>query len=176
MNFIFVFDFLALFRLMIGILATCILVKGIFWTQKPNGWLPKRNPRNQVNLLTRAEVFQFESLHLSYLIFDGSTVLLDHLFEPQSRLYFALLTSAIMDVIVLLIVPSLVLYRSKTNYPVLWAGRKMTVKKSDFAIISGSIEPRRDISIVKTKTNRRKRVMNETSHLETIEEFPNIEM
>ena len=115
MNFRFVFDFFALFRLMIGILAACILVKGIFWTQKPNGWLPKRNPRNQVNLLTRAEVFQFESLHLYYLIFEGSTFLLDHLFDPQSHLYFALITSAIMDVIVLLIFPSLVLYRSNTS-------------------------------------------------------------
>ena len=176
MNFIFVFDFLALFRLMIGILATCILVKGIFWTQKPNGWLPKRNPRNQVNLLTRAEVFQFESLHLSYLIFDGSTVLLDHLFEPQSRLFFTLLTSAIFDFIVLLLLPSLVLYRSKTNYPVLWAGRKTAVKKSDFAMISDSIEPRRDIQIVKTKPKRKNRVLYESRQLQTIEELPNVEI
>ena len=161
---------------MIGILAACILVRGIFWTQKPNGWIPKKNPRNQVNLLTRAEVFQFESLHLYYLIFDGLTVLLDHLFEPHSRLFFTLLTSAIFDLIVLLLFPSLVLYRSRTNYPVLWAGKKMAVKKSDFAIISGSVEPRRDIAIVKTKPKRKKRVFHETRHLETIEELPNIEI
>jgi hypothetical protein len=166
----------ALSRLMIGILAACILAKGIFWIQKPNVWLPKRNPRNQVNLLTRAETFQFLSLHLYYLIFEGSTVLLDHLFDPQSRLYFALLTSAIMDVIVLILLPSLVLHRSRTNYPLLWAGRKMAVKQSDFAIISGSVEPRRDITIVKTKPKRKKRVFHETRHLETIEELPNIEM
>jgi hypothetical protein len=161
---------------MIGILAACILMKGIFWTQKPNGWIPKRNPRNQVNLLTRAEVFQFESLHLYYLILDGCTVLLDHLFEPPSRFFFTVLTSAIFDLIVLLLFPSLVLYRSRTNYPLLWAGRKTQVKNSDFAMISDSIEPRRDIFIVKTKPKRKHRVLYASCQLQTIEELPNVEI
>jgi hypothetical protein len=161
---------------MIGILAACILVRGMFWTQKPNGWIPKRNPRNQVNLLTREEVFQFESLHLYYLILDGCTFFLDHLFEPPSCLFFTLLTSAIFDLIVILLFPSFVLYRSRTNYPVLWAARKTQVKNSDFAMISDSIEPRRDIFIVKTKPKRKNRILPGASQMETIEELPNVEI
>ena len=40
----------------------------------------------------------------------------------------------------------------------------MVVKKSDLAMISNSIEPRRDIQIVKT------------NQVQTIEELPNVEI
>ena len=167
---------MSIFRLMIGILAACLLVKGIFWTQKPNGWIPKRNTRTQVNLLTRTEIFQLESVYLYYLIFEGSTVLFDHLFNAESRLYFSLFTSITIDSIVLFILPTLILYRSKYNNLFLWEGRKLEVKKSDFLIISGSIEPRRDLIITKSKPKRIKRIRYGAVRMETIQELPYIEV
>ena len=47
---------------------------------------------------------------------------------------------------------------------------------SDFLIISGSIEPRRDLSLAKSKPKRRKRMRYETVRMETIAELPNVEV
>ena len=161
---------------MIGILAACLLVKGIFWSQKTSGWVPKKNPRIQFNLLTRAEVFKLESVYLFYLIFEGSTVLFDHLFDPKSRLYFTLLTSVIFDILILLIIPTVIMYRSMANYACLWSGRKLGLKKSEFIIIRGPIEPRRYITSTIPKAKRRKKIRQEAFRLETIEELPNVDV
>ena len=151
-----------------------MLFQSIIWSQKPRGWVQRKSPKLQNNLLTITEVFKLETVHLCYLIFEGSTVLFDHLFEPKTRLYFALFTSITFDTFILLIIPTIILYRSKYNYIILWAARKIEVKKTKFSIISSTIEPRRDFSRTRTKAKRRKRIRNIDCRLETIEELPNI--
>ena len=154
-------------RLMIGTLGICMMIQIIFWTR---GFVNKRKPLVQVNLLTRKEVFKLESGFLFYLMFEGSTVLVDHLFDPISRLHFSLFTSIMFDIIILLLFPTMVLYRSKFTYHLLWTGEQFEIKMHKFLIISGPLEPRRDFNqkIIK-KQRKRKKIMFQ---METIVELP----
>ena len=145
----------------------CMMIQIIFWTR---GFVNKRIPQVQVNLLTRKEVFKLESAFISYIIFEGSTVLFDHLFNHVSRLHFSLSTSIMFDIFILLIFPSFVLYRSKVTYPLLWTGEKYEIKTYKFLILSGPIEPRRDFSQNRIKRQRKTKKM--VFRMKTIEELP----
>ena len=144
-----------------------MMIQIIFWTL---GFVNKRKSQVQVNLLTRKEVFKLESAFIFYLIFEGSTVLFDHLFNHVSRLHFSLLTSIMFDIFILLIFPSLVLYRSKVTYPLLWTREKFEIKMYKFLILSGPIEPRRDFSQNRIKRQRKTKKM--VFRMKTIEELP----
>lgn len=158
-----------IYRLMGGILGICMMIQIIFWTR---GFVNKRKSQVQVNLITRKEVFKLESAFLFYLMFEGSTVLFDHLFNPISRLYFTILTSIMFDIFILLIFPTMVLYRSMVAYPLLWTGDKFEIKINNFLIISGPIEPRRDFTQNRIKRQRKTKKM--IFRMKTIAELPSI--
>ena len=137
---------------MIGILSVSMLFISFFWTC---GFARKTKlRRSRINLLTRKETFYLESVFLVFLILDSSSVFLDHLFNQETRLTIVLSISAIFDLFILLILPTVLLLRSVDNYPYLWTDKNFQIKQLKFKTHSSPLEPRREIFIKQTKLKK----------------------
>jgi hypothetical protein len=150
-----------------------MLFQSIFLTYQ---FVTKKNPRFRINLLTWKEYFLLQTVVLVFLIQDSSSIFFDHLFDPKTRLEFVLFTSITFDTFILLIIPTVLLYRSVDGYVFLWTGRKFKIKKSKFLIITGPIEPRKDYHITNIKPRRRKIVRITAIQMETISELPRVDV
>ena len=135
------------FRLQATILATCMLVLDtywFFWTQIPAGCLNRNNCRTQKNLLTRKQTYAAHCIFLFYIIFDGFTILLDHLLTTDSWLYLTLTVSLVWDTLTLVTLPTMVILNSRYSNHGFWVRRDFKVKKLEFKIIRGPLLIKRD--------------------------------
>ena len=83
-------------------------------------------------------------VYLGYNMFDGFTILLDHLLDTDGWLYFTLTVSLVWDTMTLFIIPCIVLLNSKYDNESFWIKRDFEVKLNGFQEMSKKIEPRRD--------------------------------
>ena len=85
-------------------------------------------------------------VYIGYNIFDGLTILLDHLLDTDGWLYFTLTVSFLWDTTALFIIPNIILWNSKYKNDSFWIDKDFQVKLTGFRVITNKIEPRRDFN------------------------------